>query len=73
MPDNYTLETLALRLNRSIVGVRTRLRKAGRLPKCQYAKTQGSMVFWPIGEIEAAIAADPGLVLPAKPAKERGQ
>lgn len=62
----YTLETLAARLNRSVVGVRTRLRASGRLPRGQYAHAKGSPLMFPVAEIEALIAADPSLVLPAK-------
>ena len=62
----YTLETLAARLNRSSVGVRIKLRKSGRLPKAQYGTTHGCPLLWPVDVIEAAIAADPGLVLPPK-------
>lgn len=62
----YTLETLAARLNRSVVGVRTRLRASGRLPRGQYAHAKGSPLMFPVAEIEALIAADPSLILPAK-------
>jgi len=62
----YTLETLAARLGRSVVGVKTRLRKSGRIPKGTYSETKGRPLHWPIAEIEALIAADPSLVLPAK-------
>ena len=68
----YTLETLAARLNRSVVGVRTRLRASGRLPRGQYAHAKGSPLMFPVAEIEALIERDPGLVLPAK-AKGDGQ
>lgn len=66
MTEFYTLETLAARLNRSVVGVRTRLRASGRLPHGQYTHAKGSPLMFPVAEIEALIAADPSLVLPAK-------
>ena len=68
----YTLETLAARLNRSEVGVRTRLRASGRIPKGRRNGQPGGYLVWDVDVIEAAIAADPGLVLPAK-AKGDGQ
>lgn len=66
-PDGfYTLETLAARLNRSEVGVRTRLRKSKRITPGRRNGQPGGYLVWPIAEIEALIAADPSLVLPAK-------
>lgn len=66
MQEFYTLPQLAARLNRSEVGVRTRLRTSGRIPKGRRNGQPGGYLAWDIDEIEALIERDPGLVLPAK-------
>lgn len=66
MQEFYTLPQLAARLNRSEVGVRTRLRTSGRIPKGRRNGQPGGYLVWDVDVIEAAIFADTGLVLPAK-------
>lgn len=68
MTEFYTLvvePTLQDRLNRSVPGIH-KLRREGRLPRGQYSPAHGCRLMFPVAEIEALIAADPSLVLPAK-------
>ena len=66
MQQFYTLVTLAARLNRSVVGVRTRLLPAKKIPQPKRGKTLGRPMLWSVAVIEKAILKNPALVLKAK-------